>query len=78
MSLRLKLFLPLLLLASLLTAYVGVYGLPQFRSGIEMQQREQLRQQLAGIAEGLTAQLEQGRRSSVGRRLDALLENNPA
>ncbi len=76
MSLRLKLFLPLLLLGVLLVAYVNVSWLPQFASLVDKEYKQQLVWRLPNIAEDLAPLLRKGKRITVYRNLDSLLQNN--
>ena len=53
MSLRLKLFIPLIVFGIVLTAYVNVGWLPQFTNVVEKEYKKQLSGQLRGVTEGI-------------------------
>ena len=53
MSLRLKLFIPLIFFGIALTAYVNIGWLPQITNVVEKEYEEQLSGQLRGVAEGV-------------------------
>lgn len=77
MSLRLKLFLPLLIFSVLLTAYVNVSWLPQFANFVEKEYKQQLVLHLNSLAEGLAPLLSKRNLGGVYKKLDSVLKENP-
>ncbi|MFQ6022829.1 MAG: EAL domain-containing protein [Acidiferrobacterales bacterium] len=76
MSLRLKLLVPLLAFGVLLPVYVNTSWLPQLADFLEREYRQQLVGNLGGIAKKVAPLLAQGKRRSVYKNLDDLLESN--
>lgn len=78
MSMRIKLFGPVLLLSLGILTYVNAYWLPQIARLMESEQQQQLQRRLAMVAEGVTPLLVNGQTGAATRKLDAWARQNGA
>ncbi len=76
MSLRVKLFLPLIVISMLMIAYVNISWLPQFTDFAEARHKQQLMERIDAIGQNMAPLLAKGQRRSVYDRLGKLLLDN--
>jgi diguanylate cyclase (GGDEF)-like protein len=76
MSIRFKLFIPLLLLSALLAAYAHYILLPKFIEFVEEENKSQMSAHLRSVAEGLEPLLLENQLAVVYENLNALLNEN--
>ncbi|MEE8625258.1 MAG: EAL domain-containing protein [Acidiferrobacterales bacterium] len=76
MSLRAKLFLPLIVISMLVIAYVNISWLPQFTDFAEARHKQQLIERIDAIGQNMALLLAKGQRRSVYDSLGKLLLNN--
>ncbi|MFQ5994444.1 MAG: EAL domain-containing protein [Acidiferrobacterales bacterium] len=76
MSLRLKLFLPLLVFGVLLTAYVNVHWLPQITAILEQEHKQQMLGHLRSLAEDVVSMLATNKHDTVKNTLNRGLKEN--
>jgi len=76
MSIRFKLFIPLLLLSALLACYAHYILLPKFVEFVEEENKSQMSAHLRSVAEGLEPLLLENQLAVVYENLDALLNDN--
>jgi len=76
MSIRFKLFIPLLLLSALLAAYAHYILLPKFVEFVEAGNKSQMSAHLRSVAEGLEPLLLENQLAVVYENLNALLNDN--
>jgi diguanylate cyclase (GGDEF)-like protein len=77
MSLRLKLFIPLIVFGIALAAYVNIGWLPQFTNVAEKEYEEQLSGQLRGVAEGIALLIAGNKLQRAFEMLDTVVDENP-
>lgn len=77
MSLRLKLFIPLIFFGIALTAYVNIGWLPQITNVVEKEYEEQLSGQLRGVAEGIALLIAANELQRAFEMLDTVVDENP-
>ncbi|MFQ5935542.1 MAG: EAL domain-containing protein [Acidiferrobacterales bacterium] len=77
MSLRFKLFLPLVIFGIAVVGFMNVHWLPQVARFVETQHKVELSKQLGTVAEDLAPLLAAKKTSTAFRRLDKWVENQP-
>ncbi|MFQ5756285.1 MAG: hypothetical protein ACE5H7_09335 [Acidiferrobacterales bacterium] len=77
MSLRLGLFIPLIVFGIVLTAYVNVGWFPQATNVVEKEYKEQWSGQLRGVAEGIALLMAGNELQRAFDMLDTVVEENP-
>jgi diguanylate cyclase (GGDEF)-like protein len=77
MSLRLKIFLPLVVFVLLFISYAKLQWLPQLTAFITQQHKEQLTGHLHSVGESLIPLLLEDQLANIHGLLDSLLEDNP-
>jgi len=76
MGLRIKIFLPIFLMSSILAFYISAVWTPRWRSGVEAIYQESEKRHLDSVAEGLVPLLLGNQLDGIYGTLDALLEKN--